>query len=251
VKKLALVTGGASGIGLAVSRLLAEDHDLAIAYASNQGRAEAVRRELEARTTVRIFGGRLRTYEDAQKLIAGVTAAFGHVPDVLVNSIGEIGGELFVSPDFGKQQQMIEEHLLMTMSLCHLVVGRMYRERFGRIVSIGSIAGRFAARGQAGYAAAKAGVEGFSRALALEVAHRGVTVNVVAAGLIDTPLTQPFLQMLKERNLDISRGIPAGKLGKPEEVAEVVKFLCSERAGYITGAVYTIDGGRSLGNPHI
>jgi 3-oxoacyl-[acyl-carrier protein] reductase len=252
-RRLALVTGGSSGIGLAAAKLLAEDHDIAIAYAKNRERADAARKEIAESwpASVWTFEGVLRSHEDASALMKRVVETCGRGPDVLVNSIGGIGGQLFLDSDFGRHQQLINEHLTVTMSICHLSLSKMYKQRFGRIVNIGSISGRFPGRGQCSYAAAKAGVEGFTRALALEVAHRGVTVNVVAPGLVETPLTEKFIELVKSRNKDLSRGIPAGGPAKPEDVAGLVRFLCSNESHYITGSVYTVDGGRSIGNPFI
>ena len=251
-RKLALITGGSGGIGTSVARLLADNHDLALGYASNQVRAEAVKQEIEhasPATIVRIFGGRLKTYEHAVSLIEQVKSAFGRAPSVLVNLVGGIYDALFLSSDFTCHQQLIEEHLTTTMALCHALLRDMYKAGFGRIVNVGSISARFSKRGQCSYAAAKAGIEAFSRTLALEVAHRGITVNVVAPGLIQTDLAAPAIANLREKHGDLVRKIPAGVVGKPEDVGFLVRFLCSEQASYITGAVYTIDGGRSLGDP--
>jgi 3-oxoacyl-[acyl-carrier protein] reductase len=250
-RRLALVTGGCSGIGLAVARLLAADHDLALAYASNADRAAAVVRELESAnhaSTVRVFGGRLRTYDDARALLENVTQAYDAAPGVLVNCVGRIHDELFIGSRFDVHEALIQEHLIVSMALAHLVARSMYKARFGRIVNLSSIAARYAKRGQTSYAAAKAGLEGFSRTLAIELAHRGVTVNIVAPGLIETPMTRDFIAGLTGRAGGIAARIPAGTVGAPEDVAGLIKFLCSEQARYITGAVLTVDGGRSLGD---
>lgn len=250
-RRLALMTGGCSGIGLAAARLLVADHDLALAYASNHARAAAAVRDLELGdhgSTVRAFAGRLRTYDDVCALVANVKRDLGRGPDVLVNSVGGTHDELFMGSSFAAHQELIQEHLVVTMALAHLVVRDMYKGRFGRIVNLSSISARYAKRGQASYAAAKAGLEGFSRTLAIELAHRGITVNVVAPGLIQTPMTRDFIAGLVARPRGIAERIPAGTVGTPEDVAGVIRFLCSEQARYITGAVLTVDGGRSLGD---
>jgi NAD(P)-dependent dehydrogenase (short-subunit alcohol dehydrogenase family) len=197
---------------------------------------------------VRAIPGRLRSYEDSRRLVETVEAEFGRTPSVLVHAAGGIEDALFLNSDFAIQEERIHEHLVVGMALCHLVLRPMYRKRFGRIVNISSITAHRVKRGQCGYAAAKAGLEGFTRALALEVAHRGVTVNAVAPGLIDTPLVRDFVSRLVAANGDLHRVIPMGSIGRPEDVAYLVRFLCSDQARYITGAVYSVDGGRSLAN---
>jgi 3-oxoacyl-[acyl-carrier protein] reductase len=251
-RKLALITGGSGGIGASVARLFAGDHDLALGYASNQERAEAVKQQIERSNPaaeVRVFGGRLITHEHAVNLINTVKDAFGRAPNILINSAGGIYDALFLSSDFACHQRLIEEHLTVTMALCHALVRDMYKARFGRIVNIGSISARYSKRGQCSYAAAKAGIEAFSRTLALEIAHRGITVNVVAPGLIQTDLAAPAIARLREKQSDLSHRIPPGDVGKPDDVGLLVRFLCSDQASYITGALFTVDGGRSLGDP--
>ncbi len=250
-RRLALITGGTSGIGLGVARALAGEHDLALSYAGNHERAAAARRELEAcapETRIRLFPGELRTYDDAATLVRAVEAEFGARPDVLVNSAGRLRDGLFIGSDFRDHEELVQQHLLVPMALAHVVVREMYKRRFGRIVGISSISARYARKGQCNYAAAKAGLEGFTRTLALEVAHRGVTVNAVAPGLIETPMTEPLLGRVAAREGGVARKVPQGGAGQPADVGSLVRFLCSDEARYITGAVHTVDGGRSLGD---
>jgi 3-oxoacyl-[acyl-carrier protein] reductase len=250
-RKLALLCGGSGGIGASVAHLLAEDHDLAIGYAANQQRACRVRCEIEAAFPachVRTFPGRLAGYADVSTLVDSVRSEFGRSPSVAVNLTGGISDELFLQSEFSSLERIIDEHLTVTMALCHVLVRDMYRARFGRIVNFSSVSAHYCKRGQCSYSAAKAAIEAFSRTLALEVAHRGITVNVVAPGLIATELTAPTISKIKEKFGKAEKLIPVGHLGQPEEVAHLVRFLCSDRASYITGAVYTVDGGRSLGD---
>jgi len=249
-RRLALLTGGCSGIGLAAARLLAPKHDLALAYAANHDRAAAVVAELvqSGGARVRAFDGRLRTYEDASLLGKRVRTDFDRGPVVLVNTIGGTRDELFMGSQFCDHENLIREHLVVGMALVHVVIRDMYKARFGRIVNLSSISAHYAKQGQASYAAAKAGLEGFSRTFALEVAHRGVTVNVVAPGLIDTPLTHEFIAGLAQQPGGVAARIPVGSVGLPEDVAGLIAFLCSDEARYVTGAVFTVDGGRSLGD---
>jgi 3-oxoacyl-[acyl-carrier protein] reductase len=250
-RKLALITGGTGGIGASIARLLADEHDLALSYATNQQRAAAVTQEIESAypaAKVRSFGGRLRSYDDAALLAKNVKSEFGRAPDVVVNLAGGIYDKLFLGSDFACHQLLLNEHLTVTMALCHLFIRDMYKARFGRIVNISSVSASHSRRGQCSYSAAKAAIEGFTRTLALEVAHRGITVNVVAPGLIQTDLTTPLITDLLEKNGNLDHRIPVGEVGQPDDIGFLVRFLCSRQARYITGAVHTVDGGWSLGD---
>jgi 3-oxoacyl-[acyl-carrier protein] reductase len=250
-RPLALVTGGTSGIGLGIARALAGGHDLALGYRADHERAAAARAELARdfpAARVEAFARPLAGHDDARGLVEAVGGAFAAPPLVLVHSAGGLADRLFLDGPFAPHLGPIQEHLVAGMALCHLLLRAMARERFGRIVLVSSIGARFVKRGQTGYAAAKAGLEGFTRALALEVAHRGVTVNAVAPGFVDTPLLAPLREALAD-GPGLRRRIPAGRLGRPEEIGALVRFLCSPEAAYLTGAVIPIDGGRSLGDP--
>jgi NAD(P)-dependent dehydrogenase (short-subunit alcohol dehydrogenase family) len=252
MRKLALITGGSGGIGASTALALSEDHDLALGYAKQRDRAERVAEEIRATnplTKVHLFGIPLRDHEGCAALVTQVKTTFAKSPDVLVTLSGGLHDALYLGSDFRAHEAVIAEHLLVPMSLCHLLLGDMYKNRFGRIVNISSISAKYAKRGQASYAAAKSAVEGFSKTLALEVAHRGITVNVVAPGLIDTSFSAPYVAGLVKTDADVKRRIPAGYVGEPRDVAQIIRFLCSEDARYITGAVHTVDGGRSLGDP--
>jgi 3-oxoacyl-[acyl-carrier protein] reductase len=275
-RPLALVTGGTSGIGLGVARALAAEHDLALGYRADGERAGAARaglaRDFPA-ARVEVFAQPLLGYADARALVARVGEAFAAPPLVLVHSAGRVADRLFLDGPFELHAERLQEHLVAAMALAHLLLGGMYRARRGRVILLGSIGARYVKRGQAGYAAAKAGLEGFARALALEVAHRGVTVNVVAPGLVATPMTEAMVDPMVDPMIEpgigypgspgspgslpaareaggapLRRRIPAGRMGEPEDVGALVRFLCSPAASYITGAVIPVDGGRSLGD---
>lgn len=248
-KKLALITGGTSGIGFGVAKALGAKHELALAYSGNLEKAELAQQELAALDIqCQLFPRPLRGYDDCKLLIDDVKIAFGRSPEILVNSHGRIQDGIFMSTPFAQHQSVVEELLLTTMALCQLVLKPMYGNRFGRIVNLSSISAFYAKRGQSNYAAAKAGILGFTKTLALEVAHRGVTINAVSPGLVATPMTQGILAMISQDESELKRRIPAGYAAEPKDVASLVAYLCSEDARYITGANFVIDGGRSLGD---
>lgn len=250
MRPLALITGGTSGIGFGAAKKLAATCDLALAYANNHEKAQVSARELQGTSArVEIFSQNLAKPQDAEALLKLVEEKFGKSPDILVNSAGRIRDGIFMQTEFSQHQEMITEHLVMTMALCHGAIKSMYRNKFGRIVNLSSISASFYKRGQTNYAAAKAGIEAFSKTLALEVAHRGVTVNCVAPGLIATPMTEKILNHINEvGDSELRKRIPVGRVGTPEEVGSLINFLCSAEAAYITGTTLTIDGGRSLGS---
>ncbi len=249
-RHLSLITGGTSGIGFAAAKALAGTCDLALAYGSNHERAERAREALsDCGCRVQVFARELASAADARLLYDEVCDAFGSSPDILVNSAGRVKDGFFLQMDAAAIQQLLQEHLVVTMALSQLVLKPMYGKRFGRIINLSSISSTYAKRTQVAYAAAKSGINGFTRTLALEVAHRGITVNAVAPGLIRTPMTSGIVGYLeKASGKEISRHIPAGFIGEPEDVGPLIAFLCSGNARYITGSVIPVDGGRSLGD---
>lgn len=255
-RPLALITGGTSGIGFGIAKKLATTHDLALAYASDEAKAQnaleelrGIMKSLASEARVEAFKKPLSQAEDAKELYTAVCEAFGRTPQVLVNSAGRLHDGLFLQADFNEYIKVVQEHLVVMMALSQLALKPMYKEKFGRIINMSSISASYAKRGQTNYAAAKAGIEGFTRTLALEVAHRGITVNAIAPGLIETPMTKALVEKIETGGGSIRERVPAGRMGQPEEIGALVEFLCSNGASYITGTVITIDGGRSLGDP--
>lgn len=249
---LALITGGTSGIGLGIAKKLGAQHNLALVYANNDNRAkesQALLQNLFPDKKILLFKKNLSSHDDAKLLFEEVIGQFQNAPSILIHSAGRLRDGLFLGSDFKEHQDLINEHLLVAMALSHVFLKAMYTYRFGRIIHLSSISANFAKRGQSHYAAAKAGLEGFTRTLALEVAHRGITVNAIAPGLIETPMTENFVKKLEESETPLRKRIPVGRMGTAEEVGALAAFLCSPEASYITGTVITIDGGRSLGDP--
>lgn len=255
-RRLALITGGTSGIGWGVARSLLANYDLALVYGKDSEKAEKAKNILTDEMGTQGIQGRVATYSqdlimisEIPALVKKVTEDFGVAPSVLVNSAGRLRDGLFQSSKMTDHEDHLKEHLLAPMALCHAVIKGMSMAKFGRIINLSSISADFAKRGQANYAAAKGGIESFTRTLALEVAHRGITVNAVAPGLIETPMTQELVQKIQTAEQGLRTRIPAGRLGQPEDIGALVAYLCSEGGSYITGQTIVIDGGRSLGDP--
>ena len=235
---VALVTGGSRGIGAAIARALAaEGWPVAVNYRSGADAAAAVAEEIAA------AGGRAEPVQGdvadpqtPERLLEQSQEALGAPVLVLVNNAGVRADGL--SPQLSDDDwgSVLETNLTATFRLTRRALRPMLRARFGRIVNISSVVGLKANPGQANYAAAKAGVVGLTKTVAAEVARRGITVNAVAPGFIDTDMTADLGEELLAR-------IPARRIGRPEEVAAAVRFLCSEDAAYVTGATLTVDGG--------
>lgn len=236
--RIALVTGGSRGIGRAVSEALArEGYHVLVNYRS---------REKEARETLEAIGkaggsAELKPFDVADapacdKAVQEILDAHGRI-DVLVNNAGIRNDMLMVWMTPDDWRKVIETNLAGFYDVTRPVVKDMLLKRSGRIVCISSTSGQAGMAGQVNYAAAKAGLIGAAKSLALETARRGVTVNVVAPGFIETEI----LEGMDSRQ--ILQAVPMKRLGRPEEVASAVVFLCSEGASYITGAVINVNGG--------
>jgi 3-oxoacyl-[acyl-carrier protein] reductase len=240
VEGCALVTGAARGIGAATARALAEaGWPVGINYRSDAGGAEAVAREIEQ------SGGRARAIQADVADPAAIDELFGELESglgqvlVLVNNAGTRADAL--SPQLGDEEweTVIETNLSAAFRVTRRALRPMLRARFGRIVNVASIVGMRANAGQANYAASKAGLIALTRTVAVEVARRGVTVNAVAPGFVETRLTEGIGAN------GLVDSIPARRVGTAEEVAACVRFLASPEASYVTGTTLTVDGGLS------
>lgn len=244
MKQTAIVTGGSRGIGRAVAVRLAKDGmNLVINYRGNSAAAEETERLCrELGAEVLLVQGDVSRAEDCEKLAAQAKEAFGRV-DVLVNNAGITRDGLLARMTEEDFRAVLDVNLVGPWNMMKAVNRIMMKQRYGRIVNLSSVTGLMGNMGQTNYAATKAGILGMTKSYAREVAGRGITVNAVAPGFIDTDMTEAMPEGAKDK---IITGIPMGRTGKPEDVAEAVAFLASEQAGYITGEVLRVDGGMAM-----
>jgi 3-oxoacyl-[acyl-carrier protein] reductase len=235
---VALVTGSSRGIGAATALMLAADGwPVRINYRADEAGAKEVVAQIEAAGgTATLWQGDIADSGD----IVRMTEPGDDGPVlVLVNNAGVRMDNLSPQLEDEQWQTVIDTNLTATFRATRAVLPKMMRARFGRVINVASVAGIRANPGQANYSASKAGVIGFTRTVAAEVARRGVTVNAVAPGLIETAFTEDVMEG------EMAKAIPARRVGTPEEVAACIRFLASEQASYVTGTTLTVDGGLS------
>ena len=238
--KVAIVTGSGRGIGQAIALKLAEKGAVVVINDINETSANQTVAQIKAmgRQSMAVVAD-VSSSADTVRMTASVKEAFGHI-DILVNNAGITRDQLLLRMTDDDWDKVINIGLRSVFLCTRAVIRDMMRQRWGRIISISSIVGIAGNAGQANYAAAKAGIIGFTRATAKEVASRNITVNAIAPGFIDTEMTQ---RLSEKEKTALKERIPAGYLGSPVDVAETVAFFASEEAKYITGQVLSIDGG--------
>ncbi len=237
--RVAMVTGGTRGIGRAiVERLRADGFKVAAGYAGNEEAARACADELG----VMIVKGNVGEFADCKRAVAEIEAQLGPI-DVLVNNAGITRDAMLHKMTPEQWNEVIFVNLASIFNMSRQVIDGMRERGYGRIINISSINGQKGQMGQTNYSAAKAGAIGFTKALAQETANKGITVNAVAPGYIDTEMVQSVPQNVLER---IVAGIPVGRLGKAEEIAACVAFLAREDASFITGACLSVNGGQYM-----
>lgn len=238
--RTALVTGASRGIGQSIANKLAANGYYVIGTATSETGAQSIQESLVSRD----FQGEGRVLdvtnnEQVDGLVAEL-AERGQSPSILVNNAGINKDNLVLRMDDDEWDSVIETNLTAIFKLTKACLRNMFRARWGRIINITSVVGFTGNSGQANYTAAKAGLVGFSKSLAAEIASRGITVNLVAPGFIETDMTDALPDMIKEQLL---KNIPMKRMGKPEDIAEAVAFLSSESASYITGETIHVNGG--------
>jgi 3-oxoacyl-[acyl-carrier protein] reductase len=237
--KVAIVTGGSRGIGRAIVRALArEGAKVAFTYAQNKALAD----EIANGETVLGFQADVASFEQAKDLVKQVKERFGRV-DMLVNNAGITRDKLLALMTEKDWDDVLDTNLKGAFNLSKHVIGVMVRQKSGTILNITSISGLVGLPGQANYSASKAGLIGFTKALAKEVAKVNITVNALALGFVETDMTGALNAEYRAKMIE---RIPLGRLAAPEEMAEVALFMLSAKAGYITGQVVQVDGGLAI-----
>jgi acetoacetyl-CoA reductase len=235
--RVALVTGGTRGIGAAISKALKDKgYKVAASYAGNDEAAQ----KFKAETGIPVFKWDVSSFEACGAGIKQVEAELGPI-DILVNNAGITKDAMLHRMKPEQWSAVINTNLGSLFNMCRQVIEGMRERKFGRIVNISSINGQKGQMGQTNYSAAKAGVIGFTKALAQETAAKGITVNAIAPGYIDTEMVLAVPQAVLDK---IIGAIPVGRLGKAEEIAACVAFLAREDASFITGATITANGGQ-------
>jgi acetoacetyl-CoA reductase len=239
MSRVAVVTGGTRGIGRAISIAL---RDRGCRVAANYGHDDATARQFEAETSIPIYKFDVSDFEACSKGVKAIEAALGPI-EILVNNAGITRDTTMHRMGFEQWNAVIQTNLTSCFNMSRAVIDGMRNRGFGRIVNIGSINGQAGQYGQVNYAAAKSGIHGFTKALAQEGAGRGITVNAVAPGYVDTEMVRAVPKDVLEK---IVARIPVGRLGQADEIARGVLFLVSDEGGFVTGSTLSINGGQHM-----
>ncbi|MGO2234063.1 3-oxoacyl-ACP reductase FabG [Marinomonas sp. UCMA 3892] len=235
--KIALVTGATRGIGKAIAVALVEQGATVIGTATSESGAQSITEYLGVNGKGWVLD--VSSSESVDAVIKEITAEFG-APTILVNNAGITRDNLMMRMKEDEWDQVINTNLTSVFRVTKACLRGMTKAKFGRVISISSVVGSMGNGGQTNYSAAKAGLEGFSRSLAAEIASRGITVNCVAPGFIETDMTKVLPE---EHKAKLVEKVPSSRLGQPEEIAAAVAFLASNGAAYITGETLHVNGG--------
>lgn len=241
MSKVALITGATRGIGKQIALTLAkEGYDIAINYRTENEDLKNTKKEIEENNVKCLaVQGDVSSFEDCERFVKEVIEKYEKI-DVLVNNAGITKDTLLMRMKKEDFESVIDVNLVGTFNVTKNVINHMMKVRSGRIINISSVVGVAGNAGQTNYSASKAGIIGFTKSLAKEVASRGILVNAVAPGFIETSMTDVLKEDIKE---EIAKSIPLRRMGCSQDVANVVKFLVSEDSSYITGQVINVDGG--------
>ena len=239
--KVALITGATRGIGKEIALELAENgFDIAINYRSKQEGMEELKKEIEKHNVRAEFvKADVSNFEECENMVKETIEKFGKI-DVLVNNAGITKDGLIMRMKKEDFENVIDVNLTGTFNVTRNVIPYMIKQKSGRIINLSSVVGVVGNAGQTNYSASKAGIIGFTKSLAKEVASRNILVNAIAPGFIDTDMTNVLSDTVKE---GINAQIPLKRMGSPREVAKIVKFLSSDDSSYVTGQVINVDGG--------
>lgn len=239
--KIAIVTGASRGIGRQIALTLASyGANIVVNYRGSEESARKVAKEIEEMgREALLYQGNVADMDAMKEMVKETIKKFGRI-DILVNNAGITKDKLLMAMKEEEFDQVLDINLKGSFICMKQVIRTMMKQRYGRIINLSSVSGRMGNAGQVNYSASKAGVIGMTKSLAREVGSRGITVNAVAPGFIDTDMTAVLKDDVKEA---IMAGIPLKRVGKPEDIAEAVAFLASDKASYITGQVLSVDGG--------
>ena len=238
--KTALVTGSSSGIGRAAALLFAREGADVVINGRDEKKIASVVREVEklGRHALGIRAN-VGSFAEVNGMVAQAIQAFGHL-DILVSNAGVFHHQMFLQMTEEEWDEVINVDLKGTFNCCRAVIDSMIAQKWGRIICITAISGLTGYPNMTHIAAAKTGTHGFAKALAAEVAPHGITVNVIAPGLVDTPI---LVNMTEAEIANYTKLIPVGRIGKPEEIAEACAYFASDQAGYVTGQILNMSGG--------
>ena len=240
-KKIVLITGATRGIGLAILKEMSKHNYIVLGTGTNENSVNVLKNELKVnKIEGKAYLLDIKNQDSVNNLLQDIKEDFANTPDILVNNAGVTNDNLLIRMDDDQWLDTIETNINSLYKVSKLFVKPMIKKRNGRIICISSVVANTGNAGQTNYVTSKAGMIGFCKSLAKEVATRGITVNCVSPGFIETDMTEKLNDSQKEQ---IFKNIPTNKMGSPEDIAYAVSFLASEKASYITGETINVNGG--------